>query len=68
METNIWKEKKEGKKRNNVKNMIVVEIDWKRRYTKLTGFEKVPIHVSFIAILNYVENLWGRRRRGKGRE
>lgn len=25
------------------------------RYTKLTGFEKVPVHVSFIAVLNYVE-------------
>lgn len=24
------------------------------RYTKLTGFEKVPVHVSFIEVLNYV--------------
>lgn len=36
------------------------------RYTKLTGFEKVPVHVSFIAVLNYVEPEGGKEEGGGG--
>lgn len=36
------------------------------RYTKLTGFEKVPVHVSFIEVLNYVEPVGKKGKEGEG--
>lgn len=35
------------------------------RYTKLTGFEKVPVHVSFIEVLNYVEPVGKKGKEGE---